>query len=247
MPAPSIGSGPEAAVGRSRSSEWIRTTRRESRSGSLRLQPREIGGRACRIACACLLLFVLLSPARAFASGLGGYLEGEWSWSEINDHGEDRGFDASMGGLGVLWDSHVASPDPFNFRLAFGYRLGERDLDAAKDELVNGLTLDTTVGYGLWSNAQWRLWAGPSARLSYDWYSSAGDVDIVDLGIGIGPRVGANFHISETLSVTGSIAYHYTYLSELIERDGKNRTIDGPQHIVGLRIGLLWRDDAYDD
>ncbi len=186
--------------------------------------------------------FTLIAPS-ASAGGLGGYLEGDWSWSNISDHGRDRGFSESMAGLGVLWDSDVATNDALNFRLQFGYRLGIRELDEHSDETVNGLVLDTTIGYGVLRSSVMRVWAGPSARLAYDWYGSAGDVDIVDLGIGIGPRFGVNVHLSETLSATASIAYHYIYLSELIESEGVNRTVDGPQHMVGVRFGVLWLDD----
>lgn len=195
------------------------------------------------------LLATFLLSAPALASGVGGYFEGEFSWSEINDHGLDRGFDAQMFGLGVLWDSDVATNDTLNFRLQFGYRLGERDLDDASDELVNGLTLDSTIGYGLLRNEGMRVWAGPSLRLNYDWYGFAPDFDVVDLGVGIGPRFGVNLHLSETMSVTGSLAYHYVYLSELIEADGFNRTVDGPQHMVGFRLGVLWRgeDDLFEE
>ena len=86
-------------------------------------------------------------------------------------------------------------------------------------------------------------------RLNFDWYSSAGDVDIVDVAIGMGPRVGLNLHLTDTLSVTGSVAYHYMYLSENLESEGLNTTVDGPQHIVGFRIGILWRaeNDVWDD
>ncbi|MDP6979034.1 MAG: outer membrane beta-barrel protein [Myxococcota bacterium] len=208
---------------------------------------RRVVGRALAVASAFAVLLGV-APA-ALAGGLGGYLEGEFSWSEINDHGQDRGFSASMGGIGVLWDSDVSTNDPLNFRLQFGYRLGERELDEEKDEIVNGLTLDATVGYGVLRSPAMRVWAGPSLRLNYDWYSSVGDIDIVDLGIGIGPRFGVNLHMSETLSVTGSVAYHYMYLSELIEQDGHNRTIDGPQHMVGVRIGVLWlgEDDIFEE
>jgi len=183
----------------------------------------------------------------AYAGGFGGYLEGEFSNSQIKDHGVDRGFDAAMGGIGFLWDSDVSTADPLNFRFGFGYRVGERDLDEGGDETVNGLTLDSTIGYGAFRNEAFRLWGGPSLRLNFDWYSESGDRDIVDVAVGIGPRLGINFHLGGRLTLTASASYHYMYLSEQIERRGFNRTVDGPQHMFGVRVGMLLRgrDDLW--
>ncbi|MCP4036739.1 MAG: hypothetical protein GY733_07375 [bacterium] len=195
------------------------------------------------------ILFVLvLGAGPALAGGWGGYLEGEFSNSKIKDHGIDRGFDAAMGGIGALWDSDISTADLLNFRLGAGYRLGERDLDEAKDETVNGLTLDATIGYGALRRQTFRVWGGPSARLNFDWYGSAGDVDVVDVAIGIGPRIGVNLNLGERLTLTASTSYHYMYLAEQIESNGSNRTVDGPQHMFGVRIGLLWRgeDDLWE-
>ena len=194
------------------------------------------------------LVVLGLSAATAHAGGYGVYLESEISSSKINDHGRDRGFDAEMWGLGFMWDGNIAVDELMNYRLEVGYRLGERDLDEHSNETVNGFTIDQTLGFGFFRSSLIRAWAGPSVRLNFDWYGTQGDVDIVDVAIGLGPRVGLNLHLTETLSATTSVAYHYMYLSELIESRGLNKTIDGPQHIVGVRVGLLWRgeDDVWD-
>ncbi len=185
----------------------------------------------------------------ARAGGLGGYVESEFSTSNINDHGRDRGFDAAMGGLGFIYDGNVAADALLNYRITFGYRLGRRDPDEEKNETVNGLTLDQTLGFGLLRNSRMRVWGGPSIRLNFDWYGRAGDIDIVDVAIGVGPRVGVNVHLGDRISLTTSVAYHYMYLSELEESNGINRTIDGPQHMVGIHLGILWRseDDVWGD
>ncbi|MFT5444366.1 MAG: hypothetical protein ACI8W3_003421 [Myxococcota bacterium] len=195
-----------------------------------------------------LALLGFAAPA-AHAGGKGVYLEGEFASSNLDDHGINRSFDAKMGGLGFLYDGNVEADNALNYRLQFGYRLGKRELDKHSDQTVNGLTLDNTLGYGLLRSELVRVWAGPSLRLNVDWYSSVGDVDIVDVGVGIGPRIGMNMHLTDTLSLTTSVAYHYMYLSELLESEGVNRTIDGPQHIVGVNIGFLWRgvNDVWED
>lgn len=196
------------------------------------------------------IVAVGLYAATAHA-GNGGYVEGEFSFSKINDHGLDRGFDAAMWGIGFMYDGNVVADELLNYRLEVGYRVGERefDLDKLSDETVNGFTIDQTLGMGFFRTPMLRVFAGPSVRLNFDWYSSAGDVDIVDVAIGMGPRVGLNLHLTDTLSVTGSVAYHYMYLSENLESKGLNTTVDGPQHIVGFRIGILWRaeNDVWDD
>ena len=189
------------------------------------------------------IVAVGLYAATAHA-GYGGYLEGEFSSSKINDHGRDRGFDAAMWGIGFMYDGNVVADELLNYRLEVGYRIGERELDKHSDETVNGFTIDQTLGMGFFRTPMLRAFAGPSVRLNFDWYSSPGDTDIVDVAIGLGPRVGLNLHLTDTLSVTGSVAYHYMYLSENLESKGINRTVDGPQHIVGFRIGILWRAES---
>lgn len=202
------------------------------------------------LSCALVTLGVLgFGASTAHAGGYGGYVESEISWSNISDGGRDRAFDAEMWGIGFMWDGNIATDELLNYRIEVGYRLGKRDLDEHSNETVNGFTIDQTLGVSFLRNNLYRVWAGPSVRLNFDWYSSVGDVDIVDVGIGIGPRVGVNIHVTPQISVTTSVAYHYMYLSELIESEGVNKTVDGPQHIVGVRVGILWRgeDDIWGD
>jgi hypothetical protein len=93
------------------------------------------------------IVAVGLYAATAHA-GYGGYVEGEFSFSKINDHGLDRGFDAQMWGIGVMYDGNVVADKLLNYRLEVGYRVGERDFDLDKlsDETVNGFTIDQTLG-----------------------------------------------------------------------------------------------------
>ena len=197
-----------------------------------------------------LTLAILGNAAEtARAGGFGGYVEGEYATSKIDDHGIDRGFEAGMGGLGILYDGVTAADKLLSYRFSFGYRVGDRDFDEGGSKTINGFALDQTLGFGVLRSSRYRAWGGPSLRLNFDWYESSGDVDIVDVSIGIGPRLGINLHLNEQISLTTSIAYHYMYLSELIESNGFNRTIDGPQHTVGINLGVLWRskDDIWDE
>lgn len=202
-----------------------------------------------RVALSIVLLGMALGSGTALAGGYGAYLESEFSFAKIDDNGVHRDFDAKMGGLGFIWDGNIAVDELLNYRLSFGYRVGRRFLDAHSNETVNGLTFDQTLGMAPFRNSRFRVWGGPSLRFSVDWYSSAGDLDIVDVAIGIGPRIGVNYHLNEKISLTTSLSYHYMYLAENIESNGSNETFDGPQHIVGLRVGILFRgeDDIWDD
>lgn len=196
-----------------------------------------------------ILALLGFAAATARAGGIGGYVEGEISTSNLNDHGLDRGFDAAMGGFGFLYDGNIATDELLNYRLAFGYHVGDRDFDEGGSETVNGFTFDNTLGFAALRNSRFRIWGGPSLRLNFDWYEVSGDVDVVDVAIGIGPRFGVNVHLNDQISLTTSFAYHYMYLSELLESQGFNRTIDGPQHMVGINLGVLWRseDDLWED
>ena len=202
-----------------------------------------------RVALSVVLLGMGFGSETAVAGGYGGYLEGEFSYGELDDHDLHRDFDAKMGGLGLIYDGNIAVDELLNYRLAFGYRLGRRSLDEHSNETVNGLTFDQTIGVGLLRNSRIRVWGGPSLRFSVDWYSSTGDLDIVDVAIGIGPRVGINYHLNDRISLTTSLSYHGMFLSENVESNGSNETFNGPQHIVGLRVGVLWRGegDAWGD
>jgi hypothetical protein len=197
---------------------------------------------------AWLGLFMVVAGV-AEAGGVGGYVEGEYATSNINDHGIDRGFDAGMGGFGVLYDGTVAVDELLNYRMSFGYHVGDHDFDDGGNKTVNGFVFDNTLGYGLLRTSRYRLWGGPSVRLNFDWYGLSGDVDVVDVGIGIGPRLGVNLHLDDQISLTTSFAYHYTYLSEVLESNGSSTTVDGPQHTVGINFGILWRfeDDVWGD
>ena len=197
-----------------------------------------------RVALVVVWLGLGLGSETALAGGYGGYLEGEFSSAKLEDNSLNRDFDADMGGLGFMYDGNIAVDQPLNYRLAFGYRLGRRSIDGLSNETVNGLVFDQTLGYAPLRNSQFRLWGGPSLRFSVDWYSSVGDFDIVDVAIGIGPRVGVNYHLNDRISLTSSLAYHYMYMSENIESNGANETYRGPQHMVGVRIGILWRREG---
>jgi hypothetical protein len=199
-----------------------------------------------RIALSIALLVLVLEPGTAWAGGYGAYLETEFSEAELTDDRLDRDFNAKLGGLGMLWDSHIAADNLLNYRLGVGYRLGRRSIHRQDNETVNGFIFDQTIGVSLLRSSRFRVWAGPSVRFNVDWYSSQGDLDIVDVGIGFGPRIGANYHLTDRLSLTSSLSFHYAFLSENIENSGSNQTYEGSQYIVGLRLGVFWRGE-YDN
>ncbi|MBW2387875.1 MAG: hypothetical protein JRG89_05500 [Deltaproteobacteria bacterium] len=190
----------------------------------------------------------------------------------FSDEKTDVGFEAAMGGIGFIYDTNVARDEPLNYRVKMGFRVGRRKPDdktpisipgqvpiaddmtgnevnnpitfKPKTETILGLTLNHTLGYGFMRRPSFRIWAGPTMRINVDWYGATTDLDIVDVSVGGGPEIGFNYHLSDQLSLSTSLAYNYLYISEHFETTGEDRRLEGSQHLLALSVSLLFRTES---
>ena len=232
-----------------------------------------------RLALTMALLGVTsLTANTAHAGGYGLYAEFEHAWTSsngylaFNNDKINRDFDDSMGGVGFLYDSNVATDTLMNYRVRVGYRAGKRNwnkkqtvtfarrrdqedpLDGPStfkqdSETVQGLTFNQTVGFGLIRRPEYRVWMGPTMRVSVDWYGATTNLDIVDVSVGGGPEIGVNYHLSDRMSATASFSYNFMYFGEYFETAGHDKRFDGSQHLLTLSVGFLFRTefDLFED
>lgn len=230
-----------------------------------------------RLALGLLGIALSIADSGARAGGYGLYNEGELAKSKIdaripfNTDTVVRDYEQAMWGIGFSYDTNVARDAPWNYRFRVGMRYGKRDFDQhdtifvgrrieeedpdekvlsydPKTDTLFGFTLHQTIGYGLLRNESLRLWAGPSLRLDVEWQNLVTNLDSVDVSIGAGPELGINYHVSDRISLAGSVAYDFMYAKETFQVDGPNRQLDGYEHIVSAAITIFWRteDDRFE-
>jgi len=220
----------------------------------------------------------MAADSTARAGGYGLYNEGELTKSKIdtvipfnNPTDVTRDFEQGMWGIGLSYDSNIARDEPFNYRFKVGFRLGKRDYDDDEEIVIpretdsqdpdeiplrfkpetktlNGFTFHQTLGYGLLRDESYRFWVGPSMRLNVDWQNIITNLDTIDVSVGGGPELGINYHINKRISLSGSIAYNFMYLSQSFETTGEDRDFDGYQHLLGITFTVFWRteDDFFE-
>lgn len=133
-----------------------------------------------------------------------------------NDYNHD--FDSNISGFGVgfVIDSCVARKSLFNYRLQIGYEKlthsvdmeqgGDSDLDLA------GFAFTQDFGFGIVKTSFMRLWLGPELRIAYGMgdYDDRSDWQAFLLDFGIGPALGANFHLGPS-PVTLAVKVSYLF------------------------------------
>jgi len=92
-----------------------------------------------------LLGVASLTASAAHAGGYGIYTEDEHAWTSIEGDLPfntplkiNRDFDDSMGGVGFLYDTNVATDTLINYRIRVGYRAGKRNWNKNKLSLSLG-------------------------------------------------------------------------------------------------------------
>ena len=158
------------------------------------------------------VLLLLATTAQAF--GVGGYFQ-----YGNTEHSDKLGFGAAI-------DTNLAKNRLVNYRLTVGYEY--IILDFGFDSYsTSGISINNTLGFGLYKNSSMRLWIDPAIRLNYD--------DVNDAGIGVGPEFGINFHIGNRLSAGGSLSYQYMQYMTVSDKDSNDH------HLVTLGITLFFR------
>lgn len=198
-----------------------------------------------------LLIAVLTSllPGAAQA-GLGGYVE--YGYLHYAARWDDDGFvengdQAHVVSAGVAYDTNLAADSLVNYRVNVGYRHLEKQ--KGDDDLqLDGLALNVTVGFAPIRTQDMRVWAGPSFGFSYllceDCAGSGNRADVHQASFGIGPEIGVNFHLGESL--TFGVTGHYQFESTSQKTYFPNRTSfdRGWQGRAGLNFSFFFRDDG---
>lgn len=185
---------------------------------------------------ALVSLFVLASSL-ASAGGMGAYLEYPRGDQEIEFDFADESFTNNRFGIGLVLDTNVARDELLNVRATVGYVRTENTVD---DE-AHGGAFDLAIGFGLWRDSHFRVWAAPAMRIGVDYYEND-FAEILDLGFGAGPRIAMNWHVSRQLSVSPSFSYQYMYIRETIKDDFGKDEFNGTEHLITARLTFLFRD-----
>lgn len=153
----------------------------------------------------------LLAPVHAYAVGLGPYIEQASGSGDFTEYDASANVDAK--GFGFVFDSNVAEPQTFNYRLHIGYS----ELDIPNDIDGYRITFDNTFGFGIIKNENFRWWIGPQLHLNYsNWDMPIGsqylEKDSVDfIGVGTGVVTGMNFNLTKVVSISPELGLRYQY------------------------------------
>jgi len=167
-----------------------------------------------------LLLLLLLSlPAivpqdvQAYGLGFGGSL----ATGKLKDKSDSlfggatvtTKYDENRYSVGGYFDSNLGQQRLFNYRLGVAYQAMKADADNSEFDL-KGIAVENHFGFSLHRSATVRLWAGPLVKAEYlsGDETNYGDTSHESVfGIGIGPVVGLNLRLNDSLFLAGTIGY----------------------------------------
>ena len=169
-----------------------------------------------------LLTFFSL-PIDSFATGLGIQIPaiGSGTSSATSGNEELTDTDNSHFGFAFVFDTKVANPGVFNYRLQIGYESFKLDNDTYysilkdPDDDLSRFSADNTFGFAVLQTRIVRLWIGPQIRLSYLTYSDT-FIDLNLFGIGLAPVIGANFNMGRFFTLSPELGYRFSSYSGLI-------------------------------
>lgn len=200
-------------------------------------------------------LGLMLSALPAHASGLGAYATiatGNFDFqADINGGGTDDvdGSQTALG-LGLVFDSNCAKSSLINYRLNAGYEsVNLNPKDSSEDESFGYVGLDNTLGFGIYTNEQMRLWLGPQIRVGYAWGSGDGMTDESSAIVyGLGAALGLNYHLGMDYDVSFVAGMRNDwYNGDFTAGDGTKGDFDGSATYGYFNVSLLWRslDDKF--
>lgn len=199
------------------------------------------------------LVFHLCSSASAFGIGiygLGGSGEGEVDAETPAGYGTGRtsfDVDTSHGGIGFMIDSAPDGNKLFNYRISLGLEGLELEDETGYSPDIGSFVVDQDFGFGFVKNPRMRIWAGPEFRLSW----SSGEFehtpyDIRLFGVGLGPAVGVNIHLSKRASLAIKGGFMHIEYSGKIKDDSTNTKydVDVSEDMAFISIGILFRSGS---
>ncbi|HYD48154.1 MAG TPA: hypothetical protein VEB21_07400 [Terriglobales bacterium] len=188
-------------------------------------------------------LAALFTASVSYAAGIGGHIE--YAYSSIDLTGPE--IEADRGTIGFTYDTDVARDTLFNYRLQAGYQFSSYEYESFNgDDEGHGLNLLNAFGFGIFRSPFVRVWAGPAIRFTVDSIDSGGN-EFVDVSLGGGPIVGANFHVGPNLTLSPSIAYNYSWVGSYCDDCFGDDDETGDEHRISLNFAILFRtpDDFF--
>jgi len=207
------------------------------------------------ISAAAILCFMGILVPDAMASGFGLYVSGgsgtaDTTYESDTDTGssEDKVKEKSKHtGVGFVYDSNVLEKGKlFNYRLNLGYEKRNIELDDANSSLytgeikMSGVALEQDFGFGGKLGSHVRLWGGPCLRLSYH----AGSIENTDLksaGIGVGPVLGVNVGLGDTVALSLRAGYLFNGYAGTWKESFNDGTLITSERLAFANVSLLFR------
>ena len=187
----------------------------------------------------CFLALVLVfSVQDAMAIGLGPYFGYEYGDLTIDVDGRDQDVTADHFVVGFLLDTCTKRDSLFNYRLNLGADIVSARLDGGDDQSGYGLDMKHTFGFGVLRTSTIRLWIGPAIKF-YVVSFSEDDNDMLSLGVGGGPELGVNIHLTRVFSLGISGGYHYNYAVAHYS-NGDDDTYDGSESMFFIQVAPIF-------
>lgn len=194
-------------------------------------------------------LFSLSSIAvsNAEAVGLGFYLQkgagsGESTTYDVVAWGNDveDDFDYDQFSIGFQMDTAPLDDKIFNYRLNIGLGDVAGDSDLGNDFELKELKIENDFGFRVAGNNKFRIWLGPELAIGF--YEGDNDYggDLNMMSLGLGPVVGANIGITDSMAVTVKVGYIFSAFVGLEEVPGDEYDIDGTATTLYISAGMLF-------
>lgn len=124
-------------------------------------------------------------------------------------------------GFAFVFDTKLANPGVFNYRLQIGYESFKLENEYYysimnnPDDNLSRFSIDNTFGFAVLQTSIVRLWLGPQIRLSYMTYSD-NFIELDLFGIGFAPVIGSNFNMGSFFTLAPELGYRFSIYSGLI-------------------------------
>ena len=215
-----------------------------------------------KIAVAAAMLSAV--PAAVQAGGIGLYVPYTLSHSAdltydaysiaTQEHPkEDIEYKYSGSGIGFVYDSNLDDKKSnINWRTGFEYVKMEwdsadgRSIDAKAAD-IKRYSIVETMGFRIWNNDMFRIWAGPRISLFYQTVKSSPGYSYgyedSSLGANVAGVLGMNMNIGEHFTLSADVDYSAGFVTGGWEWDLSDETenFTGTENGATLKVYALWR------
>lgn len=129
---------------------------------------------------------------------------------DSNSETGNSSFSEHKESIGLIFDTNINKTDLFNYRLGISY---ERvTVNLPETESYDGVTVENDFGFGF-STDSYRLWLGPEVRANYN--------SRYLLGIGVGPALGINVNLDNSMALCARGSYIYSRHERFFSESGE--------------------------